>query len=164
MQDGQQYASIFSSCEPYTKIKLLRSFCLTLYGPSLWMASSTDLHCLEVSLNNILKKIWSLSKRCYTGILQLVGNVSSLYNIVISRSNKLILSAMKLKSSLLIEVLSDYKSLVYTSFGYNSIYGYQHGKYYSECDDLCADFIRDVRLSLSINQPLNDDVTNMCCA
>ena len=64
--------SIFSSCDQYTKSKLLQSFCLSLYGVSLWMASSPDLYSLEVSLNNILRKIWSLPQHCHTGILQLV--------------------------------------------------------------------------------------------
>ena len=130
--------SIFSSCDWYTKSKLLQSFCLSLYGALLWMVSSPDLHSLEVSLNNILRKIWSLPQRCHTGILQLVGNVSSLYNIVISRSNKLILSALKSEPSLLTEIFNDCKSLVYTSFGYNSVYGYRHWKYYSESEELCA--------------------------
>ena len=97
--------SIFSSYDPYTKNKLLQSFCRTLCGASLWMASSADLHSLEISLNNILRKIWSLCQCCHTGI---VGNVSSIYNIVISRSNKLILSAMESK----FEVFNDCKSLV----------------------------------------------------
>ena len=148
--------SIFSSCDRYTKSKLLQGFCLSLYGASLWMVSSPDLHSLEVSLNSILRKTWSLPQRCYTGILQLVGNVSSLYTIVISRSNKLILSALKPQSSLLTEMFNDCKSLVYTSFGYISVYGYRHWKHYSESEELCATFIRDARLSPSLSLSLNE--------
>ena len=46
---------IFSSCNPDLKTKLFRSFCLSLYGSALWNASSSELHHLEVTCNNILR-------------------------------------------------------------------------------------------------------------
>ena len=33
----------FSCCNPLTKTKLLQSFCLSLYGSSLWLSSSSEL-------------------------------------------------------------------------------------------------------------------------
>ena len=54
--------SIFSSCDPHTKInsvyRVFAFLCMVLlFGAR---ASTFDLCSLEVSLNNILKKIWSL--------------------------------------------------------------------------------------------------------
>ena len=36
--------TIFRSYDPKTKTKLMQSFCLSLYGASLWMASSPEIH------------------------------------------------------------------------------------------------------------------------
>ena len=41
--------SIFSSCDQYTKSKLLQSFCLSLYGVSLWMALKSTTNCCRSS-------------------------------------------------------------------------------------------------------------------
>ena len=41
----------FSSCNPLVITKLLRSFCLSLYGSSLWFSSSPELRSLETTFN-----------------------------------------------------------------------------------------------------------------
>ena len=51
--------------------------------------------------------------------------------------------ALKSSSLLLVDVFGESQSLAYTSFGYNTIYGYRHWKSYKEADCLCANFIRD---------------------
>ena len=38
----------FSSCDPFTRTELFRSYCLSLYGSSLWSASFKELKSLEV--------------------------------------------------------------------------------------------------------------------
>ena len=58
----------FSCCDPFVKTRLFSSFCLSLYGASLWR-SSPQLRALEVSFNNILRKIWSLPRHSHTGIV-----------------------------------------------------------------------------------------------
>ena len=93
--------SVFSCCDVYTKTKLLRSFCLSLYGSCLWKASAAELHHLEVTFNNVIRKIWSLPRRCHTGILHSVANLYSIYNVVVLRSKKLSLMACNSPSSLL---------------------------------------------------------------
>ena len=70
---------IFSSCNPHIKSILFQSFCLSLYGSTLWNVSSPELQHLEVACNNILKKIWSLPRRCHTSILHLVASIQSIY-------------------------------------------------------------------------------------
>ena len=82
--------TVFRSCDPHTKSKLMQSFCLSLYGSALWVASSSELHSLAVFFNNILRKIWSLPHHCHTAILHCVGGLQGIHNIVITRSNKLI--------------------------------------------------------------------------
>jgi hypothetical protein len=54
--------TVFRNCDPQVKSKLMQSFCLSLYGSALWMASS-ELHFLAVSFNNLLRIIRSLPRR-----------------------------------------------------------------------------------------------------
>ena len=68
----------FRPCDPFTKTKLMQGFCLSLYGSLLWMASSKELHSLEVAYNNLLRRIWNLPCNCHTDILHRVGGVNSI--------------------------------------------------------------------------------------
>ena len=51
--------TILRSCDPKTKTKLMQNFCLSLYGASLWMASSSEIQSLETAYNNLIRKIWN---------------------------------------------------------------------------------------------------------
>ena len=150
----------FSPCNPLVKTKLFDSFCLSLYGSALWFSSSPELRSLEVSFNNILRRIWSLPRMCHTGILHCTAHLNSIYNIVIRRSSKLLSAALKSQSSL----VRDVSTLTYTSQGYNLIYGSRHKKIYSDQDVLCANFIRDVRLAPDENSHLSEDIIYVCTA
>ena len=55
------------------------------------------------------------------------------------------------------EVFSQSSALIYSSLGYNAIYGYRH-KVYSHQDSLCADFIRDVRVAPDLKLYLLNDI------
>ena len=92
----------------------------------------------------------------------MVAGVRSLYNIVISRSNALLISTEKSQSRLLIDIFMECRNLVYTGCGYNRWYGHQHLKSYADQDCLCASFIRDVRLFPELNIHINDEVLFMC--
>ena len=116
----------FSCCDPTTKTELFRSFCLSLYGCVLWSSSSSELRSLEVTVNNILWKIWSLSRYCHTAILHLVACMHSLYNTVITRSHTLISVAVVSGSAVVADVFSESRNLVYTTTGYNNLYGHIH--------------------------------------
>ena len=50
---------------------LIKFYCLSLYGCSLWNLSCHSLCSIEVSFNNILRCIWNLPRNCHTGILHL---------------------------------------------------------------------------------------------
>ena len=69
---------------------------------------------------------------CHTGIQ--VVPLDSIYNIVICRSSKLVLSALKSQSQLLRDTFAASSHLTYTSSGYNSIYNSHHNKVYTELD------------------------------
>ena len=149
---------IFSSANPYVKTKLLKSFCLSLYGSSLWKSSALSLKAFNISFNNILRKVWSLPRTCHTSILHLVSVLHSITNVVLFRSSNLLYAALHSKSSLLADVFSDSCSLIYTSISYNYVYGYRHRKIYNECDLACANFIRDARLYPTLNSYLEDEI------
>ena len=153
---------IFSSANPYVKTKLLKSFCLSLYGSSLWKSSALSWKAFNISFNNILRKVWSLPRTCHTSILHLVSGLHSITNVVLFRSSNLLYAALHSKSSLLADVFSDSCSLIYTSIGYNYVYGYRHRKIYNECDLACANFIRDSRLYPTLNSYLEDEIIYMC--
>ena len=71
----------FAPCDPYTKSRLLESFCMSLFGSALWFLSSSALRLLETSFNNILRKIWSLPRHCHTAPLHLLAGISSIFKI-----------------------------------------------------------------------------------
>jgi hypothetical protein len=68
------------------------------------MSSSSKLRYLEISLNNVFRKIWSLPWPCHTGILHQVAGMNSIHNTVITRSSKLLLSASNFQSPVLFKL------------------------------------------------------------
>ena len=107
-------------------------------------------------------KIWSLPRACHTGILHQVAGMHSIYNMVVTRSSKLLISALKSKSPVLLDVFTQSSTLAFTSLGYNKLYGHHHLKYYSDQESLCAGFICDVKFDPVLNNQLLDDVLFMC--
>ena len=69
-----------------------------------WKSSSPQLKSLEVSFNNILRKIWSLPRHSHTGIVHSVARLQSLYNVVLSRSKALITSVKKSSSAMIRDI------------------------------------------------------------
>ena len=62
----------FGFCEPFILTKLLTCFCLSLYGCALWSLDSRAIKHLDVSINNCLRRIWSLPRNCHTSTQYLV--------------------------------------------------------------------------------------------
>jgi hypothetical protein len=93
---------------------------------------------------------------CHSGIHQ----VAYLNSVVIYRSSKLVLSALKSDSKLLCVVFVASSQLVYTTLGYNSMFKAQHLTIYSEQDELCASSIRDVTLAPDLDLMIK--VTIIC--
>ena len=149
---------IFSCCDPSVKTHLFSSFCLSLYGAALWRVSCPQLRALEVSFNNVLRKIWSLPRHSHTGIVQSVAGLQSIYNTVLYRSRKLIASAKTSICSLISDIFSESAATAFTSFGYNLLCGNKYRKLYSDDDLLCANFVRDARMNPAMNRHLNSDI------
>lgn len=152
----------FSSCDPFTRTELFRSYCLSLYGSSLWSASSKELKSLEVCFNNIIRKIWHLPPRCHTSILHLVAGLPSMFNTVISRSLNLTATAQSFSSSLIADIFKHSSNLVYTSTGFNLSRGHEFWKFYTESDILLSQFIFDVKTSPHLNPLLFNDINFIC--
>ena len=95
----------------------------------------------------------NIDDMCNTGILHCVAKVDSLYNNVLRRASKLSIIAMNSTSQIVRDVFSQSSALIYSSLGYNAIYGHRH-KVYSLQDNLCVDFIRDVRVAPDLNSHL----------
>ena len=147
----------FSSCDPFTMTELFRSYCLPLYGSSLWSASSKS---LEVCFNNIIHKIWHLPPRCHTSILHLVAGLPSMFNTVISRSLNFTATAQSFSSSLIADIFKHSSNLVYTSTGLSC--GHEFWKFYTELDILLSQFIFDVKTSPHLNPLLFNDINFIC--
>ena len=111
--------STFYAANPAIKTLLFRSFCLSLYGSALWRLSSSSLRSLEVTFNNLLRKIWKLPRRCHTSILHCISSLQSLFNVVIYRSSMLCQKARSTGIHLICDIFTDAPQLSYTTFGFN---------------------------------------------
>ena len=47
----------FHGCDPATKVKLFKAYCYSLYGCALWRLNAHYLHALNVSFNNVIRRI-----------------------------------------------------------------------------------------------------------
>ena len=50
----------FAFCTPVVLSYLLCCFCMSYYGYVLWNLSNPSIKCLDVCMNNILRRVWSL--------------------------------------------------------------------------------------------------------
>ena len=62
----------FSAADPFVKCFLIRSYCLSLYGSSLWSLSSSSIRLIEVALNRLLRKVWNLPYKSHAGIVHCI--------------------------------------------------------------------------------------------
>ena len=76
----------FSSLDAIVKVKLLKSYCLSLYGCELWNLSHTDIGKICKSWRFGLRRVWSLPSGCRSTILQLLSDSIPLYDLICQRS------------------------------------------------------------------------------
>ena len=69
----------FSCCDRLTKSTLFMSFCLSLSGSAIWSLACPQLKSLEVTFNNILRKIWGLPRRCHTSLYSTLSLIPSFF-------------------------------------------------------------------------------------
>ena len=111
--------STFYAANPVVKTTLFRSFCLSLYGSALWRLSSSSLRSLEVTFNNLLRKIWKLPQKCHTSILHCTSSLQSLFTDVVYRSSKLCQKARDTGIPVIRDIFIEAPGLSYTTFGFN---------------------------------------------
>ena len=134
----------FPSVGPFVLTKLFQSYCLSLYGCSLWKLSSPAIQNIEIAFNKILRKIWNLPRHSHTRIVHCTANLRSLYNIILDRSRRLLLSAVSSSSTLVKQIYSDSSTVCFTFCGFNSMFGSRYEKLYYPEDRECARVIRDI--------------------
>ena len=76
------------------KTHLFQSYCLGLYGGALWNLSSGPVRALEVSYNNILRRIWSLPRTAHTAVIHSVAELKSVFNLLYCKFLKLVSIAL----------------------------------------------------------------------
>jgi len=76
----------FANLDPIVKTKLLKSYCLSLYGSELWDLRHTSIDKLCKSWHLGLRPVWGLPYGCHTAILQLLADTIPMYDIICQRS------------------------------------------------------------------------------
>ena len=91
---------------------LVKQFCLSVYGSTLWYLSCKNLRIIECALNKIFRRIWNLPPHSHTRIVHCDSNsVSNLCFLVLYNLSHLLLS-MSSKKHLSVHIPSP----VITSF------------------------------------------------
>ena len=111
----------FPRVGPHILTCLFQSYCLSLYGSSLWSLSSPALQNIEVAFNKILHRIWSLPPRSHSRIVHLVAllclfvpsfmiplSTVSLSVDIITCLATIISSSITLKTSFALQLLEPY--------------------------------------------------------
>ena len=76
---------VFRAADPFVKNFLFKSYCLSLYGCSLWSLSSPSIKLIEVALNKLLRKFWCLPWISHSSIVHCVAQIETISAIVFSR-------------------------------------------------------------------------------
>ena len=121
---------VFSCCDPFVKTHLFKFFPLSLWsGATLWRSSFPQLKALEVSFNNILRKIWSLPHHSQTHRLALfilllhVDFREFASWLIFVQESCLLLLYKRSNSTLMSDLFSECAHSAYTSIGYNILFG-----------------------------------------
>ena len=111
-------------------IHLLRliSSKVTLYGCVLWSLSSVSLKSLQIAINKILRKIWHLPRHSHTSIVLCVAKILYIHEIIFKRFTNFFQRCTNSDIPLVNCVFQDSSYFVYTSTGYNHMYGNFHLK------------------------------------
>ena len=143
--------------------RLFQSYCLSLYGSSIWSLSSSSLHNLEIAFNKILRRIWHLPNCSHTGIVHLVAKLDSLFKVTFRRSNSLLRAASECPSLLVQTVFRDASSTCFSFCGYNSMFGHCHLKGYDSQYETCAAVIRAFRCLPYNNHDNEEMIRKISC-
>ena len=156
----------FTGCDPIVKTVDCVTLSLTSYMVEScggWTAS--ELSHLRLLFNNILRKVWRLSRCCHTGILHHVANINSIYHQVSHRFSNFLTCALKSDCPLIQTAYQWASNCTFTAPSFNNLYK-KNLKVYTVDDHICARFIRDIRLGrLTFHSAhiLNTVLYSVCC-
>ena len=97
----------FANLDPIVKTKLLKSYCMSLYGSELWDLHHTSIDKLCKSWRLGLRRVWGLPYGCHTAILQLLADTIPMYDIICQRSVTFIRRCLQSDSDL-VKSVSNY--------------------------------------------------------
>ena len=137
----------FAATDPavnHTYCNLTVYLCMAAH--CMWNLFCATFHTFEVTLNNILRRVWHLPHSCHTHILHLTAGLPSILNSVVSRCASLLASALSCSSAVVRTVFQSSSILAYTL-----LFGKDHIEYYYSHDGICASVIGHLRLHGSLN-------------
>ena len=105
-QKANSLFCVFRAADPFVKNFLFKSYCLSLYGCSLWCLSSPSIKLIEVTLNKLLRKLWCLPRISYSSIVHCVAQIDTISAIVFSHFLSFSSSSLTSSSSLVQSVFS----------------------------------------------------------
>ena len=155
---------VFRAADPFVKNFLFKSYCLSLYGCSLWSLSSSSIKLIEVTLNKLLDKLWCFPLISHSSIVHCVAQIDTVSDIVFSRFLSLLSSSLTSSSSLVQSVFSVSSQLMYSFSGYNNIFGSKHLIDYSSTDFCIADIVRKVRHLYGFSSPCEGLICYVTCS
>jgi len=104
---------------------------MSFYGCALWNLSNRSIKALDVCINKVLRRIWSLPYNCYIDTLHLVAGSDRIFNVCYNRFCKLLCSA-KVSCNHLVRSVFQGSSLSCRNFiGYDFKYGSEFARNYS---------------------------------
>ena len=120
---------------------LVKQFCLSMYGGTLWYLSCKNLRIIECALNKTFRRIRNLPPHSHTRIVHCVSNIQSVSNMLYMRLHSMLSRAVSSLSPLVKYVFKEASQCAYSFTDYNFISGHRHIKMYSSEDMLCAEVI-----------------------
>ena len=78
----------FRFADPFVLTYLLKSYCLSLYGCTLWSLSSSSIKSLQIAINKLLRKIWNLPRYSHTSIVLCTARINYIYDMIFYRFSK----------------------------------------------------------------------------
>ena len=124
----------FPRVGPFILTRLFQSYCMSLYGSSLWALSCPAIHNLEIAYNKILRRIWRLPNRRHTGISFTVWLIWIVYSMLChgALANSLRLAASRCSSTFVQSIFQSSALSCYSFCGYNSMFASRHLTVYPE--------------------------------
>ena len=153
----------FNAADPFTKSILIKSYCLSLYGCSLWSLSSTSLKLIEVAVNKLLRKIWNLTYNSHTGIVHCVARFDFVCNLVSKRFCSFIQRSLSSEYQLIRSIFRTSLNHAFSFTGYNHLYGTKHLRNNLTSDFNASQFIRQIRSFYGIYSPFEDLICYISC-